>query len=106
MPLYLWQGSYTPSGAEGLRKDGGTKREQAVRQMIEQAGGKLHAFYFCLGDTDVIGIAEFPDHATGVGLSLIVNAAGAANIRSTLLIPPSEVDKAAKVNVGYRAPGG
>ena len=105
MPLYLWQASYTVPGIQGLKKDGGSKRAQAVRKMTEDLGGKLHAFYYCFGESDIVGISEFPDHATEVALSLAVNGSGVATIRSTVLITPEEMDKAVKIPVTYRAPG-
>ena len=105
MPLYLWQGSYTAEGTKGLMKDGGSKRKQAVGQMVEKAGGKLHAFYYCFGETDVVSITEFPDHATALGVSMAVNAAGVVQLRSTLLFPVEEVDAATKKSVSYRPPG-
>jgi len=105
MPMYLWRGSYTADGAKGLMKDGGTKRRAAVQQMVERAGGKLHAFYFAIGDADVYGIAEFPDAATAVAVSLAVNGSGAVNLQSTLLLSPEEFDAATKKSVGYRPPG-
>jgi uncharacterized protein with GYD domain len=105
MPLYLWQASYTASGIQGLKKDGGSKRAQMVRKMTEELGGKLHAFYYCFGESDIIGISEFPDHATELALSLAVNSSGAATLRSTVLITPEEIDKAVKIPVTYRAPG-
>jgi len=105
MPMYLWRGSYTADGAKGLMKDGGTKRRTAVQQMVERAGGKLHAFYFAIGDADVYGIAEFPDAASAVAVSLAVNGSGAVNLQSTLLLSPEEFDAATKKSVGYRPPG-
>ncbi len=105
MPTYLWRGSYTADGAKGLAKDGGTKRRSAVQQMVEKAGGKLHAFYFALGEADVYAIAEFPDVATAVAVSLAVNASGAVQLQSTVLLSPEEFDAATKKSVAYRAPG-
>jgi uncharacterized protein with GYD domain len=105
MPMYLWRGSYTADGAKGLMKDGGTKRRAAVQQMVERAGGKLHAFYFAIGDADVYGIAEFPDAASAVAVSLAVNGSGAVNLQSTLLLSPEEFDAATKKSVAYRPPG-
>ena len=105
MPTYLWRGSYTAEGAKGLAKDGGTKRRSTVTQMVEKAGGKLHAFYFALGEADVYGIAEFPDVATAVAVSLAVNASGAVQLQSTVLLSPEEFDAAAKKSIGYRPPG-
>jgi len=105
MPTYLWRGSYTAEGTKGLIKEGGSKRRDAVRQMVEKAGGKVIAFYFALGDGDVIGIAEFPDNATAAALSLAVNASGAVSLHTTTLLTAEEVDAATKKSVGYRPPG-
>lgn len=105
MPTYLWRASYTSDGVKGLIKDGGTKRRAAVQQAIEQAGGKLHAFYFALGETDVFSIAEFPDVATAVAVSATVNASGVVHLSSTLLVSPEEVDAAVKKSIAYKAPG-
>ena len=105
MPTYLWSASYTADGTKGLMKEGGSKRRAAVQQMVEKAGGKLHAFYFAFGDADVYGIAEFPDAATAVAVSLAVNASAAVTIKSTLLMTAEEMDAAAKKAIGYRPPG-
>jgi uncharacterized protein with GYD domain len=105
MPTYLWQGSYTSEGAKGLAKEGGTKRRAAVQQMVEKAGGKLQAFYFALGESDVYCIADFPDITTAVAVSLAVNASGAVALKTTVLLSPDEFDAVAKKSIGYRPPG-
>lgn len=105
VPTYLWRGSYTTEGVKGLVKDGGSKRRSTVQQMVEKAGGKLHAFYFALGEADVFGIAEFPDTATAVAVSTTVNASGSVKLSSTLLITPEEFDAAARQTIAYRPPG-
>ncbi len=105
MPTYLWQGSYTSEGAKGLAKEGGTKRRATIQQTVEKAGGKLLAFYFAMGESDVYAISEFPDVATAVAMSLAVNASGAVHLKSTLLLSPEEFDEASKKSIGYRPPG-
>ena len=105
MPLYLWQASYSADGTKGLLKEGGSKRRATVQQMVEKVGGKLHAFYYAFGEADVYGIAEFPDNASAAAVSLAVNAAGAATIRTTALLTPEDIDAAMKKTVSYRAPG-
>jgi len=105
MPTYLWRGSYTSEGTKGLTKEGGTKRRAFVQQIVEKAGGKLHAFYFAIGEADVYAIAEFPDVTTAVALSLAVNGSGAVNLKTTLLLSPEEFDGAAQKSIGYRPPG-
>jgi uncharacterized protein with GYD domain len=103
--FYSFLASYTASGTQGLMKDGGSKREAAIKQLVTDAGGKLHAMYFAFGEFDVIGIVEFPDPAAAAAMSLAVNASGAVTLRTTLLLTPAELDAAAKKTVPYRAPG-
>ena len=42
MPKYLLQVSYTAEGARGVAKDGGSKRREAARVLVESVGGKLY----------------------------------------------------------------
>ena len=105
MAKYLWQVSYTPQGAQGLQKDGGSARRTAVQRLVEQTGGKLESFHFALGESDAYVIADIPDANTAMAVSLAVNAAGAARLRTVLLLTPEEMDAAAKKAVDYRPPG-
>ena len=105
MPSYLWEASYTSEGAQGLLKDGGTKRRKAVEEALKSVGGRLEAFYFAFGKSDAIVIANVPDHVSVAAAALAVNAAGAATIRTTVLLTPEEIDQAAKKKISYSAPG-
>jgi uncharacterized protein with GYD domain len=105
MATYLWRGSYTAEGAKGLAKEGGSARRAAVQQMVEKAGGRIHAFYFATGEADVYVIAEFPDVATAIAMSLAVNASGAVRLETTPLLSPEEFDGVTKKTIAYRAPG-
>ena len=105
MAKYLYQGSYTVDGAKGLLKDGGSKRKEVLKQAIESLGGKMEAFYYAFGDTDVYVIADMPDHSSATAASLVVAASGAAHAKTTVLITPEEVDEATKKTVSYRPPG-
>jgi uncharacterized protein with GYD domain len=106
MPIVMTHVTYSPAGIKGVIQDGGSKRKAAVKQMVEAAGGKLHAFYFAYGDTDVVIIAEYPDNATAASVAMAVGGAGVvSSFRSTVLITPDELDAAAKKSVTYRPPG-
>jgi uncharacterized protein with GYD domain len=76
MSKFLMQVSLTQDGAKGLAKDGGTKRKQAAEQFFKSVGGKLEAFYFAFGDTDVFAIVDFPDNVSAAAISLAGNGAG------------------------------
>ena len=99
MPKYLVQGSYTADGAKGLLKDGGSKRRAAVEEMAKSYGGKVEAYYYALGDSDVFVIIDGPDNVTAVAASLAVNAVGAVRLKTTPLLTAEEMDQAAKKGV-------
>jgi uncharacterized protein with GYD domain len=105
MARYLWQVSYTADGVKGVLGEGGTGRRQAVETLVKGIGGRLESFDFAFGADDVIVIAELPDNVTAAAVGLTVAAAGAATIRTTVLISPDEIDAAAKKTIDYRAPG-
>ena len=105
MPKYMIQASYVGEGLKGLLKEGGTKRRETVAQVIEGMGGKLESFYYAFGDYDVVGVADMPDNASSVAFSMMVNASGVINAKTTVLLTPEEIDQATKKTVQYRPPG-
>ena len=105
MAKYLFHSSYTAEGLKGLLKEGGSSRREAVVQALKGLGGTLESFYYAFGDSDVIGIADLPDTVSTLAFSLIINAAGGAKVKTTVLIAPEEVDQAVKKSVEYRPPG-
>ena len=105
MSKYLIQANYVDDGVKGLIKEGGSNRRAAVEKLFESVGGKVEAFYYAFGETDLFVIAEIPDNVTAASLSLTVNASGAATAKVTVLLTSEEVDKAAKKSPSYRPPG-
>jgi uncharacterized protein with GYD domain len=105
MPKYMVQASYTTEGMKGLLKDGGSKRRSVVEQAIKALGGKVEAFYFAFGATDVVIIVDLPDAASGAAVGMTVGASGSVRCTTTPLLTPEEIDTAAKKKVGYTAPG-
>lgn len=105
MPKYLFEVNYVGDGVEGLLKEGGTGRRAAAEALVSSLGGTLEAYYFAFGATDVYAIAELPDHAAATALALTVDASGAAKVQTIVLMPPEEIDQAAKKSPNYRPPG-
>ena len=105
MPKYLVQANYVGEGVKALRKEGGSIRRAAVEKLFSSVGGKVEAFYYAFGDTDLFVIADAPDNVSAAALSLTVNASGAATSKVTVLLTAEEIDAAAKKAVSYRAPG-
>ena len=105
MAKYLWQVSYTASGAKGVLKEGGSGRREMVEGLAKGLGGSVEAFYYAFGDADVYVIADIPDNVTAASISMTVAASGAARIKTVVLLSPDEVDQAAQKSVAYRPPG-
>ncbi len=105
MPKYLFAASYSPAGAAGLAKDGGTKRRAAAEELIKSLGGTLESFYFALGDVDVYAVVDLPDNATAASASLATASSGAVSGTLTALLTPEELDRASQQVVAYTPPG-
>jgi len=105
MAKYLFKASYSPEGLQGLMKEGGSARRANLEKVVAGIGGRLEAFYYAYGDTDVYGISDLPDAASGIALSLAVNASGAVRLETIPLITVEEMDAACKKTIAYRAPG-
>jgi uncharacterized protein with GYD domain len=105
MPKYLIQASYTAEGAKGILRAGGSARRSAAQQAIESVDGKMEAFYFAFGEDDAFVILDAPDNVSLAAASLAINASGAVRTKTTVLLTPEEIDKAAKKTVRYRPPG-
>lgn len=105
MAKYLFHGSYTVEGLKGLLREGGSKRRDAAEQVIGSVGGTVEAYYFAFGDNDFYLIADLPDNVSTVVSSLVVNASGAVNVKTVVLLTPEEVDQAVKMSADYRPPG-
>jgi uncharacterized protein with GYD domain len=106
MAKYLVQVNYTLQGLQAVMAKGGSAREKAAREAAESLGGSLDAFYFAFGENDVVVIADFPDNVSAAALALAVGSGGGASVRTTVLMSPKDIDKAAKKQVTYRPPGG
>lgn len=105
MPKFMVKASYNTEGVKGLIKEGGSGRRAAVQKLVEGMGGKVEAFYFTYGQDDALVIVDLPDAASGLALSLAVNASGALRLSTVPLITPEEMDAASKKSVAYRPPG-
>jgi uncharacterized protein with GYD domain len=109
MPLFITYASYSHAGVKGLV----TKpqdRSEAVKALIEKAGGKLVALYNTTGSNDVVLVSELPDGSDAVAMGMAVAASGAMSRMETVRAwTPSEfkgvAEKAARVASAYAPPG-
>lgn len=79
-------------------------RKNAAQRAVESLGGVLESMYFSFGDTDAYVIADMPDNASAVAISLALAASGGATSRTVVLLTPEEMDQASKKIPTYRPP--
>jgi uncharacterized protein with GYD domain len=104
MPKYLIKGNYSAEGVKGLMREGGSARRAAVERAIAPVNGKIEAFYYALGDTDVFVVVDLPDSTSVAALSMAVNSTGLVNIQAIALLTVEEMDAASKITVRYNPP--
>ncbi len=104
MPKYLISGSYVGDGLKGLLKEGGTARKDAIGKLCADLGGHLEAAYFAFGTYDAHVIVDLPDNVTMAAISMVANATGAVQARTTVLPTAEELDEAAHTSIGYHPP--
>jgi uncharacterized protein with GYD domain len=81
MRKYLFYGSYTPEGYEGLLAEGGSARISVAKQALQSVGGSLEAFYYSNGEQDFYIIVNLPDDVCSTAITLAGNASGTFNMR-------------------------
>lgn len=94
MPKYLFEAKYTEKGLQAILKEGGSKRFQVMGNAIMQLGGKLEAFYYALGETDLFLIVDLPDTVSASAFSILTNASEAVEVKTVVLVTPEELDRA------------
>lgn len=107
MPLYMVEFGYTPDTWAGLVKSP-ENREDTVRQILEDAGCKLHNLWYSFGENDGFALIEAPDNVTAGGLAIAITSSGAfRRFETHVLMTQSELlDALEKAgDVAYAAPG-
>ena len=110
MPHYMFQGRYSTDSIKAMVEKP-QDREAAGRALVESMGGKLHSFYFCFGNEDVVAIIEAPNDETAAGCSMALGASGAFSAGATTkLMTSGDAQKAMKLAGsglrGYSPPTG
>ncbi|NMJ39777.1 GYD domain-containing protein [Roseomonas sp. JC162] len=108
--LFCVTANYTPAAINALMAKPETNRAEAVRRLIEAAGGKLVSFYSTAADgPGVLVIFDMPDAMAAPAIGGVVMSTGALqNYRLTRLMTPDEVvgvrRQAAQLKTVYAAP--
>ena len=104
MADYMIQLSYTaPAMAALVARP--QNRLEAVQKSIESLGGKVHGFWMCFGEYDIVGIMEMPNNVAAGAFAMALAAGGAChNVKTTPLLKLEEGLKAMKKagGTGYK----
>jgi len=107
MPMYLTRFSYTPETWARLI-DHPEDRRAAATQYIEAVGGKLHGFWYALGEHDGYNLWEAPDSVSIAAVALAITGGGAlSSLHTTALLTVEETMSALNqaASIRYRQPG-
>ena len=108
--LFCITANYTPAAINALMAKPETNRVEALRRLIEAAGGKLVSFYSTAAEgPGVLAIVDLPDAMAAPAIGGVVLAGGAVNNYKLIrLITPEEVvgirRKAAELTASYAPP--
>ncbi len=105
MAKYMIQASYTREGMQGVMKEGGSGRRDAIGKMLAEVGGSLESFHFAFGEEDAFVIVDVPDNITAAAIGMAVGGSGAVTTKTVVLLTPEEIDAATKKSIPYRPPG-
>jgi uncharacterized protein with GYD domain len=106
MAKYLFHGSYTQAGIQGVLKDGGTGRRKAVDALAQSLGGTIESMYWAFGKDDFYVIGDLPSHAAAAALAATTGASGSVSISTVVLLTAEEIDASVRLHPEYRKPGG
>jgi uncharacterized protein with GYD domain len=110
MTHYLIQWTYKDPQVKAL-VDTPHDRAAELGKVVGAFGGRVHDFYFSIGEFDGMAIVEFPDTESCEACLLILTGEGAnARLKTTVLVTPAEgqraMARAGSVVSGYRPPVG
>ena len=84
MALYMVQASYMPEALAAMTKSP-QDRSEAIRPLVEGAGGTLRDVFFSQGDYDIVVVFEVPDAEAANAIALA--AVGAGHLRAYKTTP-------------------
>jgi uncharacterized protein with GYD domain len=102
---------YTSQALNSIMDDPKTNRYEAVKKLVEAAGGKLISMYSTAAEgPGVLVIFDVPDPAAASAMAGVAVAGGAIhNLKLTRLMTQEEVghvrQKARELRGAYKAPG-
>lgn len=94
MAHYLLRWQFSTASAKNLL-DKPQDRTNAATALVEGFGGKMHSYFFALGEYDGVAICELPDNMAATAVSLVASSTGAfSRFETTTLLTGAEAKAA------------
>lgn len=107
MPLFMYQAAYTSESWAAQVKNPQDRIETMARQVCEAVGGKLIGGWLCMGEYDLVLIADVPNVESMAGIAMAFAAGGSGKGgRTTALMTGAQgieaLKNAGKVTKTYK----
>ena len=91
MPFYIVLGKFTDEGAKHLKDS--PKYFKQIEAAVEKAGGKLHGFYYTMGEYDLVALVEWPSDEAALSLLFALGIGGWIRTTTLKAFTVEEIEK-------------
>ncbi len=110
MTFYLCQAKISKETMNALVQSP-QDRMIAMTRVLKGIGGRLHYYFFCFGQYDIVLVFELPDNVTAASLAMTLTASGSVSeVDTTVLLTMEEaivaMQKAGEATAVYVLAGG
>jgi uncharacterized protein with GYD domain len=92
MAKYLILGTYTLDGAREVLREGGIVTRDRFLENVRNLGGRVEAFYYAFGETDLYTIVDLPDNVSAAALAMGLGTGGTVKMTTVVLLTPEETE--------------
>ena len=97
MTFYLTRGKVSQDTMDALVQKP-QDRLITMTRVLRDIGGRLHYYFFCFGEYDIILLYELPDNVSAAALAMALTASGSVTeVDTTVLLTMEEAIDAMKV---------
>jgi uncharacterized protein with GYD domain len=108
MPIFITQGRYSREAIKGMIAKP-EDRGPVVAKLVEEAGGRMLAYYVTFGEYDFLIVSEMPSPKAAATVALAAAAGSVSDLKTVLAMTTAEAREAfaatGQLVSGYKAPG-
>ena len=89
MAFYLLRAKYAQDSMNALVQRP-EDRMLTTTRLLKAVGGRLHYYFFCFGEYDIVLLFELPDNVSAAALAMTLSAAGTVTATETIPLLTTE----------------